>query len=331
MKKIRIIVFADPVCTWCWGSSPIVRALEYRYGEHIEIEYRMAVMIDDIATYNNRRLQIGGEDIELSNRNILAHWLEASATHGMPVERHNFHLFSREFRSTAPHCKAYIAATHCCPVNSNGDKEHRMAKHYLRRIQEATAAEAIHTANPEVLIELSAVCGFNPQDIREAMESQEVNREFRLQHEIAQNYGIESTPSYVLKYDDREAVINGFCSYATIENHITNISCGDITPMAAGRERMELLTANCDNVSRFIEHYKSVYPVEIATTFGMKRHSGHSALNIESFELLPDIINELRKNNRIAITPFANSFRIYSLNKEKSSTRSKEREFAGIF
>ena len=37
MEKIKITVFADPVCTWCWGSVPVIRALKYRYGEQLEI------------------------------------------------------------------------------------------------------------------------------------------------------------------------------------------------------------------------------------------------------------------------------------------------------
>ena len=78
MNRLRITVFADPVCTWCWGSVPVLRALTYRYGEQVNISYVMGVMIENIETYKNRRLSIGG-DIALSNRNINANWLEASA------------------------------------------------------------------------------------------------------------------------------------------------------------------------------------------------------------------------------------------------------------
>ena len=46
--KVRISVFADPVCTWCWGSVPVLRALEYRYGDQLDITYVMGGMIVDI-------------------------------------------------------------------------------------------------------------------------------------------------------------------------------------------------------------------------------------------------------------------------------------------
>lgn len=331
MKKIKITEFADPVCTWCWGSSPIMRALEYRYGEQIEIEYCMVGMIEDISTFNNRRLEIGGENIELSNRNILAHWLEASNTHGMPVEEHNFHLFNSKHRSTIPHCKAYIAAKHCCPRRADGTTDLTQANKYLRRIQEATAAEAMHTADPEVLIDLSAVCGFKPADIKKAMESNNVNNEFKKDREKAAGYEIDTTPSYILKYEGNEAFIRGFSSYETIENYMMSISSGSIRPITVDKEGRERLSVTRDNILHFINKYGSVYPIEIATTFRMKRHSGHSALNFESFELLPDIIEELVKSKKIAITPVANSFRVFSIDKKLNETREKEREFIETF
>mgnify|MGYP003294161192 CR=1 FL=1 len=74
MDKMKITVFSDPVCTWCWGSVPVIRALAYRYGGQIEFDYVMSGMIEDISSYSNRRLSVGG-DIALSNRNIHQHWL----------------------------------------------------------------------------------------------------------------------------------------------------------------------------------------------------------------------------------------------------------------
>ena len=38
-KMIEIIEFTDPVCTWCWGSEPVLRKLETRFGEQVKISY----------------------------------------------------------------------------------------------------------------------------------------------------------------------------------------------------------------------------------------------------------------------------------------------------
>ena len=36
---IEIIEFTDPACTWCWGSEPILRKLQYRYKEQLRISF----------------------------------------------------------------------------------------------------------------------------------------------------------------------------------------------------------------------------------------------------------------------------------------------------
>ena len=38
MKNLKVTVFADPVCTWCWGSVPVLRALEFRLADKVEIQ-----------------------------------------------------------------------------------------------------------------------------------------------------------------------------------------------------------------------------------------------------------------------------------------------------
>ena len=143
MDKVKITVFADPVCTWCWGSVPVVRALAYRYGERLEFDYIMGGMIEDIFSYGNNHLSAGG-DVALSNRKIHERWLEASAIHGLPVCQSGFHLFSEERRSTLPQNYAYITAKIyvtenrlTMPANTH--------LHFLRRLQEATAVNALLT------------------------------------------------------------------------------------------------------------------------------------------------------------------------------------------
>ena len=51
MKNLKITIFADPVCTWCWGSVPVVRALEYRLGDKVEINYVMGNGVNKTVVY----------------------------------------------------------------------------------------------------------------------------------------------------------------------------------------------------------------------------------------------------------------------------------------
>lgn len=325
MDKLKITVFADPVCTWCWGTAPITRAIEYRYGSSVEIEYVMTGMVDDIRTFCDRRLHIGGEDIPLSNRNMVKAWVEASKTHGMPVQEQGFHLFDKEHPSTIPQCLAYIAARQCVS-EENKDAAHR----YLRVIQQATAAEAVRTSDISTLVGLAAVVGIEPEKLRNRIEDKETKRMFEQCRELAAHYGAEATPTFLLQFRGKELLIQGYTSIDTIEANITKLSSGNILPAGGNKEKMQYLEPTAKNVARYLSHYGTAFPVDIATAFVLERHSGHSALNIESYEHLPNIIERLLIDEEVAMTPFANSFKIYKLNGERTLTQNREREFAGI-
>jgi putative protein-disulfide isomerase len=148
---IEIIEFTDPVCTWCWGSEPVLRKLETRFGEQVKISFVMAGLVKDITSFYDRYNDIGGDPTR-SNTNIAKHWLEASERHGMPVQSAGFKLFSQEYPSTYPQNIAYKAAQ---------IQDQVLANRYLRRIREASAAEARLTNTTEVLVELASEVGLD--------------------------------------------------------------------------------------------------------------------------------------------------------------------------
>src|SRR6185369_4831928 len=139
---VEIIEFTDPVCTWCWGSEPVLRKLETRFGEQVKISFVMAGLVKDITSFYDRYNDIGGDPAR-SNTNIARHWLEASERHGMPVQSEGFKLFSKEYPSTYPQNIAYKAAQL---------QDQLLANRFLRRIREASAAEAKLTNTTEVLV-----------------------------------------------------------------------------------------------------------------------------------------------------------------------------------
>ena len=37
MSKPHLVYFADPMCSWCWGFSPVIEAIQQRYGPALPI------------------------------------------------------------------------------------------------------------------------------------------------------------------------------------------------------------------------------------------------------------------------------------------------------
>ena len=50
MNKITVYQFTDPVCIWCWGNEPVMRAIDYLYGDKVDTEYIMGGLVEDITT-----------------------------------------------------------------------------------------------------------------------------------------------------------------------------------------------------------------------------------------------------------------------------------------
>lgn len=248
---IEIIEFTDPVCTWCWGSEPVLRKLETRYGEQIRISYIMGGLVKDITSFYDSHNDIGG-DPDRSNMNIAKHWVEASERHGMPVKSEGFKLFSREHPSTYPQNIAYKAAQM---------QDQALANKFLRRIREASAAEARQTNITEVLLELASEAGLDIARFLDDFTLGPAQQAFEQDLALTAKYGARGFPSFLLKYGEKEMLIRGYKRYDGFKALIGHLSVGEV------KERS--VPANEETIMAFITRYGSAAPVEVQTAFDL--------------------------------------------------------------
>lgn len=249
-KRVEVIEFTDPVCTWCWGSEPILRALETRYKDQIHIKYVMGGLVEDIASFRSFN-DIGG-DPERSNRNIADHWLDASSQHKMPVEAEGFRLFSKENPSTYPQNIAYKAA------QMQGEGK---ANLFLRRMREASAAEAKITSTTEVLLELASETGLDLTRFLEDLTNGRAEAAFKEDLAEVRENRVGGFPAFLIEYGDKRMMLRGYNSYQDFKTVITSISQGEI-------REVEIETDE-ESVLDFINTYRSAAPVEIMTAFDL--------------------------------------------------------------
>jgi len=248
---IEIIEFTDPVCTWCWGSEPVLRKLETRYGEQVMISYIMGGLVQDITSFYDSHNDIGG-DPDRSNSNIAKHWVEASEHHGMPVRSEGFKLFSREHPSTYPQNIAYKAAQM---------QDQALANKFLRRIREASAAEARQTNITEVLLELASEVGLDIARFLDDFTLGPAQQAFDQDLAITAKYGARGFPSFLLKYGEKEMLIRGYKRYEEFKTLIKHMSGGAI--------QEHPVSANEETIMAFITRYGSAAPVEVQTAFDL--------------------------------------------------------------
>lgn len=289
MNKIRIYQFTDPVCVWCWGNEPVIRALEYLYGEKISIEYVMGGLIEDITTLYD----LSGPKnriIERANEIIANNWITASARHGMPVNIEHMSLFSERYPSSFPQNIAYEAAKRINPV---------LAKKYLRRIREATFLEQRRTSQMDVLVELATEVGFDAAQFIDEYTTGSAPGDFQQERMRCRRNGITGFPSYLIKNDSTKIILGGYQNLSTLHTIIGRLSDGKIKPRKLGPSQT--------NIIDFMRRYQSVYPVEIEVAFGLDRNRTDL------------ILDQLIKAGKIISANVGNGQRLTIANSVKSS------------
>ncbi len=260
---IEIIEFTDPACTWCWGSEPILMKLQYRYKEQLKISFVMGGLVEDAHTFMDNTNRIGG-DLNTFNQQVGEHWLEASERHGMPVLAEGFKLFDDKNPSTYPMNIAYKAAQF---------QDEEKANKFLRRIREATAAEAKQTNTMEVLIELAQECGLNIGTFIADMKSGKADKAFEEDRYLTRTYQANGFPSFLIKDENgKEIMLKGYQSFETFKATINHLSPNIL------KEYIEEVSEK--NILGFIETFDKVAKGEIKEIFDLSSEDTDKILEI---------------------------------------------------
>lgn len=284
-KVLQIIEFTDPVCTWCWGSEPILRSLENHFGDQLKISYVMGGLVKDITAFYDNYNDIGG-DPERSNKNIAKHWVDASNRHGMPVKVDGFKLFSKDQPSTYPQNIAYKAAQF---------QSEELANRFLRRIREASAAEAQQTNVTEVLVGLASEVGLDISRFLDDYTNGKAKTAFEEDLYTTAQYGAQGFPTFLVRYGEKSTLLRGYQSYNNFKAVINQVSGGSV--------KEAQIAASEENVLEFIKGHSSLAPVEIKMAFEL---SDNVFEKVENSLLEKQLIVKREAGNGYFISPKSN-------------------------
>lgn len=275
-QQFEILAFTDPVCTWCWGSEPILRKLQVWYGDQVNIAPVMGGLVEDIRNFYDHANDIGGSP-EQSNSQIARHWLEASSRHGMPVEVNGFRLFSADTVSTYPQNIAYKAVELSNP---------ELTAKFLRRIREASASEARETGRREVLIELANEVGVDITAFIKYLDDGSAEQAFRDDLSMTRKYGVRAFPTFLFRWGNTEILLRGYQSFDSMSSVISSLTAGQITPHQP--------KFNADTILDFLLNSGRAAKVELATVFNV------------SVSELDVLLNTLSTQRKIQYVPAGN-------------------------
>jgi len=181
--------FADPMCSWCWGFSPVIETLRDAYRDRVKIALVLGGLRHETAPMS----AAGREE-------ILHHWQQVLARTGQPFR----------FENALPEGFVYDTEPACRAVVTVGGIDPARIFPLFKAIQHAFYAEGRDVTQPGMLADLAAGLGIDREVFLQTFESDAARARTQSHFKQARQAGVRGFPALILQQDTRlQTVCNG--------------------------------------------------------------------------------------------------------------------------
>lgn len=176
----HLIYFADPMCSWCWGFSPVITDMEQTF----ELPVRMVM--------GGLRAGTTTPMNDSDKASMREHWERVHAMTGQPFD---WRFFERDdfVYDTEPACRAVVAL-----------RRHGQGLAALHRMQQAFYARNLDVTDSAQLARVAAESGLEGDRFLEAWHSDEVTEETRWDFSLTWSSGVRGFPTLAAGTDKDE-------------------------------------------------------------------------------------------------------------------------------
>lgn len=202
MKKDRILWYvADPMCSWCWGFSPVIKSIKEKYSNELNISLLLG------------GLQPGTTaPISDDSRNeIFHHWREV---HKRTKQAFIFDDALPEgfVYDTEPPSRAVLAVSEIKPEQTFS---------FFHALQEAFYAKKMDITKEDILINLAGKFEVEPDDFRKHFQSDAIKNKTKAHFQRARQAGIRGFPTCVLQNNTEHKLLSsGYRDLSELEPEI---------------------------------------------------------------------------------------------------------------
>jgi putative protein-disulfide isomerase len=177
MTTPHLIYFSDPMCSWCYGFSPVIEDIRRTFGRALPVRVVMGGLRPGTETPMTEEAKL----------EIADHWTHVHEATGLPF---NGAGMSRPgfVYDTDPAARAVVAA------RRDGEE---MAASFLARAQRAFYAEGRDVTSGEVLADLAEDLGLDRVSFLETWAASETKEETWRDYAISQRAGVTGFPTLV--------------------------------------------------------------------------------------------------------------------------------------
>jgi putative protein-disulfide isomerase len=191
-SRKRLVYFADPMCSWCYGFSPVIAAIAERFEDRMPLQLVMGGL------RAGHTAAMRPED----KAYIRDAWTRVGAATGQPFD---FSFLDREgfVYDTEPACRAVVTARRLLP---------RLTLPFMARLAQAFYAEGRDTTSAEEIAVVADEAGFDRGEFSAAFLSADTRNATFRDFLTAQELGIRGFPTLIAGSEDNgyALVTNGY-------------------------------------------------------------------------------------------------------------------------
>ena len=172
--------FADPMCSWCWGFSPVIETLRDEYHDRMKIALVLGGLRHETAAM-----------AAAQREDILQHWRAVQARTGQPFRFDNA-LPPGFVYDTEPACRAVVTVGGIDPGQTFA---------LFKAIQTAFYAEGRDVTQPGVLADLAAGLGMDGETFVRDFGSDAARARTQAHFRQARQAGVRGFPTLIVQQD----------------------------------------------------------------------------------------------------------------------------------
>jgi len=211
-RQRQLIYFADPMCSWCWGFSPVIERIAEKFGNDLPIR----VVMGGLRAGNTVPMDQGMKN------DIESHWHHVHERSKQPFD-HAF--FDRDgfVYDTGPACRALVAARRAQPGCELA---------FLKTLHEAFYKYGVDLTDGVELMQIATDFGFTTEQFSQAFEGDECSNELANDFSLVLNNGIRAFPALLggSEADRFMAITHGYKSFENLEPSLNRLLSADTLP-----------------------------------------------------------------------------------------------------
>ncbi len=194
----EIIYVGDPMCSWCWGFSPVLQKIVDQYGETAP----MRLVVGGLHAFDTDPMN------DEYKARIKHHWEQVAEATDQPF---NYAFFDREgfVLDTEPACRASVVVRSMKPD---------ALLSFYERIHKGYYVEDTDTTKLETFIDYATKEDIDTDAFRAAFESEDAKQETIQDFTWCQQAGVTGFPTVVLREDETLAALSvGYQPFDSLE------------------------------------------------------------------------------------------------------------------